>query len=97
MLKHQMSQAELASHLATKCEVTKEAVETLLVELAAIASKQVNANGVFALPGIGRLIKSARPERQAVNPLDGTPIRLKAKVLLKFEFDPQFSKAALLS
>jgi nucleoid DNA-binding protein len=95
MLKHHMSKAELADHLSSKCDLARDKVTELLAELAAVAAREVHTNDVFALPGIGRVIKQTRPERHAVNPADGSPIRLAPKTLIKFEFAAEFGKTVL--
>jgi DNA-binding protein HU-beta len=95
MLKHQMSKAELAEHLAVKCGIAKEVVSTLLVELAVVAAREVKTNDVFALPGIGRIIKQERPERHGVNPMDGSPIRIPPRVKVTFQFAADFGKSIL--
>jgi nucleoid DNA-binding protein len=96
MLKHQMSKAELAEHLASKCGLAAEKVAELLAELAAVAAREVHTNDAFALPGIGRVIKQTRPERHGVNPANSLPIRIPPKTVLKFHFAPEFGKTVLL-
>ena len=41
-------------------------------------------NGVFVIPGIGRLVKAERKARIGRNPQTGAQIKIKAKTVVKF-------------
>ena len=52
--------------------------------LAATALKETRKNGLFVLPGIGRLVKSKRKARKGRNPATGAVIKIPAKTVVKF-------------
>ena len=55
-----------------------------LDELAGTALQETKKNGVFVLPGIGRLVKSNRKARMGRNPATGEAIKIPAKTVVKF-------------
>ena len=52
--------------------------------LADTAIKETKKNGVFVIPGLGRLVKSNRKARMGRNPQTGEPIKIAAKTVCKF-------------
>ena len=52
-----MTQSQIVQALAEKCEVTKKVSQGLLTALSETAISEVKKNGVFVLPGIGRLVR----------------------------------------
>jgi DNA-binding protein HU-beta len=46
--------------------------------------QEAKRNGLFVLPGLGRLVKSNRKARLGRNPATGETIRIPAKVVVKF-------------
>ncbi|MCX6631362.1 MAG: HU family DNA-binding protein [Candidatus Solibacter sp.] len=63
-----MTRTQIAQILADSCGTTKRAAQSLLDALAQTAVNEVKKNGVFVLPGIGRLVRvdsKARPGRNA--------------------------------
>ena len=79
-----MTQAQLVRHLAEECEVNNKVARQFLDELGKTALQETKKNGVFVLPGIGRLVKSNRKARMGRNPATGEPIKIPAKVVVKF-------------
>ncbi len=79
-----MTQAQLVRHLAEKCDLNNKVARAFLDELAKTALTQTKKNGVFVLPGIGRLVKSARKARMGRNPATGEAIKIPAKTVVKF-------------
>jgi len=55
-----------------------------LENLAEVAIAQTKKNGLFVLPGIGRLKKVQRKARLGRNPQTGEAIKIKAKTTAKF-------------
>jgi DNA-binding protein HU-beta len=55
-----------------------------LDELAKTALQKTRKNGLFVLPGLGRLVKSNRKARLGRNPATGEAIRIAAKTVVKF-------------
>ncbi len=79
-----MTQAQLIRHLADRCEVNNKVSRGFLEELAKTALQETKKNGVFVLPGIGRLVKSNRKARLGRNPATGETIKIPAKTVVKF-------------
>ena len=79
-----MTQMQIVQALADKCEVTKKVGKNLLDTLAQIAVSEVKKNGVFVLPGIGRLVRVERKARMGRNPATGAAIKIAAKKVVKF-------------
>jgi len=52
--------------------------------IAEVAIKETKKNGVFVVPGIGRLVKSNRKARVGRNPQTGEAIKIPAKTVVKF-------------
>jgi DNA-binding protein HU-beta len=79
-----MTQTQIIQTLADKCEVTKKVAKGILDKLAAVAVAEVKKNGVFVLPGIGRLVRVDRKARMGRNPATGETIKIAAKKVVKF-------------
>jgi DNA-binding protein HU-beta len=70
--------------MAEKCGTNNKVARGFLDELAKIALSETKKNGVFVLPGIGRLVKSNRKARMGRNPATGEAIKIPAKTVVKF-------------
>jgi DNA-binding protein HU-beta len=57
----------------------------MLDTLAATAIGEVKKNGVFVLPGLGRLVRVERKARMGRNPATGEVIKIAAKKAVKFK------------
>ena len=79
-----MTQTQLIQTLADKCEVPKKVAKSILDTLAETAVAEVKKNGMFVLPGIGRLVRVDRKARMGRNPATGEPIKIAAKKVVKF-------------
>lgn len=79
-----MTKTQLVRHLAEKMEVNNKTAAAFLTTLAETAVKETKKNGVFVLPGLGRLKKSNRKARMGRNPQTGEPIKIPAKTVVKF-------------
>ena len=79
-----MTQTQIIQTLADKCEITKKVAKGLLDALAQTAVTEVKKNGVFVLPGIGRLVRVDRKARIGRNPATGAAIKIAAKKVVKF-------------
>ena len=79
-----MTQTQLVRYLAERCELSNKAARQFLDELAKAALQETKKNGIFVLPGIGRLIKSNRKARMGRNPAAGEAIKIPAKTVVKF-------------
>jgi DNA-binding protein HU-beta len=56
----------------------------LLAALASTAITEVKKNGLFVLPGLGRLVRVDRKARMGRNPATGEAIKIAAKKVVKF-------------
>jgi len=79
-----MTQTELVKLLATNCDVSNKVAKTMLESLALTAVKEVKKTGVFALPGLGKLVRVDRKARIGRNPATGETINIPAKKVVKF-------------
>jgi len=79
-----MTKTQLVRHLAEELEVANKAAAAFLETLANTAIKETKKNGVFVLPGLGRLKKVQRKARMGRNPQTGEPIKIAAKTTAKF-------------
>src|SRR5580692_4046689 len=79
-----LTKTALTRHLAEKLELTNKQSAAFLDLLAETAIKETKKNGVFVIPGIGRLVKAERKARIGRNPQTGEAIKIKAKTVVKF-------------
>jgi DNA-binding protein HU-beta len=80
-----MTQTQLITELMGAVDgSTKKAVKSFLEAYTAIAVKETKKNGVFVLPGIGRLVRVERKARMGRNPATGAAIKIPAKKVVKF-------------
>ncbi len=79
-----MTKAQLMSALAEKTGLAKKDVVGFMDTLAEMAYSEVKKDGVFVLPGFGKLVKVDRKERMGVNPATGEKIKIPAKTVVKF-------------
>jgi len=79
-----LTKTALIRLLAEKLELTNKQVAAFLDTLAETAVKETKKNGVFIIPGIGRLVKAERKARVGRNPQTGAAIKIKAKTVVKF-------------
>jgi len=70
--------------LAEHCEVPNKTARMMLDQLSSLAITEVKKNGVFVLPGIGRLVRVDRKARMGRNPATGESIKIPAKKVVKF-------------
>src|SRR6059058_3995917 len=79
-----LTKTALTRQLAEKLEITNKQSAAYLDLLAETAIKETKKNGVFVIPGIGRLVKAERKARMGRNPQTGEAIKIKAKTVVKF-------------
>jgi DNA-binding protein HU-beta len=84
MAAQRMTQTQLVRELATKCELNNKQAREFLDTLAVMAIAEVKKNGLFVLPGIGRLVRVDRKARVGRNPATGESIKIPAKKVVKF-------------
>jgi len=79
-----MTKTQLVRHLAEKHELSNKQVAALVDYIAEVAIRETKKNGVFVVPGLGRLVKSNRKARVGRNPQTGEAIKIPAKTVVKF-------------
>jgi len=79
-----MTQTQLVRGLAESCEVNNKTARLLLDTLSSMAIAEVKKNGVFVVPGLGRLVRQDRKARTGRNPATGETIKIPAKKVVKF-------------
>src|SRR5271167_1649374 len=79
-----MTKTQLVRHVAEKYSLSNKQVPELIEYLADVAIRETKKNGVFVIPGLGRLVKSARKARMGRNPQTGEAIKIAAKTVVKF-------------
>ena len=79
-----LTKTALIRHLAEELEMTNKQVAAFLDAFAETAVKETKKNGLFIIPGIGRLVKAERKARVGRNPQTGAAIKIKAKTVVKF-------------
>src|ERR1700738_4694776 len=79
-----MTQTQFVTTLSDACDVNKKVARQFVDSLATIAIKEVKANGVFVVPGLGRLVRVDRKARIGRNPATGEQINIPAKKVVKF-------------
>ena len=79
-----MTQTQLLRHLAESCQLSNKVARQFLETLAETAQKETKKNGLFILPGLGRLVKAKRKARKGRNPATGEAIKIAAKTVVKF-------------
>jgi DNA-binding protein HU-beta len=79
-----LTKTALVRQLAEKLELTNKQSAAFLDLLAETAVKETKKNGVFVIPGLGRLVKAERKARIGRNPQTGEQIKIKAKTVVKF-------------
>ncbi len=84
MANSRMTQTQLMRTLAEQCEVPSKTARMMLDHLGELAISEVKKNGVFVLPGIGRLVRVDRKARMGRNPATGETIKIPAKKVVKF-------------
>ncbi|MFN0170074.1 MAG: HU family DNA-binding protein [Bryobacteraceae bacterium] len=84
MAEARMTQTQLVRSLAETLEVNNKTARQFLETLAETAIKEVKKNGVFVVPGLGRLVRQERKARVGRNPATGEAIKIPAKKVVKF-------------
>jgi len=79
-----MTKTALVRTMAEKLELTNKQASAFFDLLSETAVKETKKNGVFVIPGIGRLVKAERKARLGRNPQTGETIKIKAKTVVKF-------------
>ncbi len=79
-----MTQTAIIKELAETAGVNNKVSKQFMETLAQLAVRETKKNGVFILPGIGRLVRAERKARTGRNPATGEAIKIPAKKVVKF-------------
>jgi DNA-binding protein HU-beta len=79
-----MTQTQIVKAMAEACEVSSAKARQVLTFLSDTAVKEVKKNGLFVVPGLGRLVRVERKARIGRNPATGETIKIAAKKVVKF-------------
>jgi DNA-binding protein HU-beta len=90
-----MTKSQLMSTMAEKTGLAKKDVVAFMDALAELAYVEVKKDGVFVLPGFGKMVKVQRKERMGVNPATGEKIKIAAKTVVKFRLAKAAKEAVL--
>ncbi len=90
-----MTKSALLSLLAEKSGLSKKDVGAFFDLLATTAYKEVKKNGMFVVPGFGKMVKVHRAARMGRNPATGEAIKIKAKTVAKFRLAKAAKEAVL--
>jgi DNA-binding protein HU-beta len=79
-----LTQTQFITELAEAVEISKKQAKAMVDKYSDIAIRETKKNGVFVLPGIGRLVRQERKARIGRNPATGEKIKIAAKKVVKF-------------
>jgi DNA-binding protein HU-beta len=79
-----MTQSQMVKELATATGTTTKAAKEFVTLFADMAVRETKKNGMFVIPGIGRLVRVDRKARMGRNPATGEAIKIPAKKVVKF-------------
>ncbi len=90
-----MTKSQLYRQLAENVDLPRKTVVAFMDELTNIAMKETKNNGVFTLPGFGKLRKVNRKARMGRNPQTGEAIKIPAKTVVRFRVSKACKEAAV--
>jgi DNA-binding protein HU-beta len=79
-----LTQTQIIKELAESSAISNKDAKKFLETYAAMAVRETKKNGVFVLPGLGRLVRADRKARIGRNPATGEAIKIPAKKVVKF-------------
>ena len=80
----QMTKTQLVAALSEAMGADKKTAGAALDAIAEIVAREVAAGGAVTLPGLGKVVCRARPERQVRNPATGATMTKAADKQVKF-------------
>lgn len=79
-----MTKSEILQALADKLGKSRKEVSEFMDAMVNMAYTVTKKEGEFTIPGLGKLLKKARPARMGRNPATGATIQIPAKTVIKF-------------
>lgn len=90
-----LTKSALISALAETTGLSKKDVTGFMDAMVTLAYKEVKKNGVFIVPGLGKLVKMQRAARIGRNPATNESINIPAKTVVKFRVAKAAKEAVL--
>jgi DNA-binding protein HU-beta len=84
MAQKAMTQTEIVKSIAEVGEIPNARARQMLTYLSETAIREVKKNGLFVVPGLGRLVRVDRKARIGRNPATGETIKIAAKKVVRF-------------
>lgn len=79
-----MTKTQLLAAVADAMGSDKKTAGAALDAIAAVVTREVTSGGAVTLPGLGKVVCRARPERQVRNPATGETVTKAADKQVKF-------------
>jgi DNA-binding protein HU-beta len=79
-----LTQTQVIKELAGTTGTTTKVAKQFVTSFSELAVRETKKNGVFVIPGIGRLVRVDRKARMGRNPATGEAIKIPAKKVVKF-------------
>ena len=79
-----MTQSQMVKELAETTGTNTKMAKQFVASFADLAVRETKKNGIFIIPGIGRLVRVERKARTGRNPATGETIKIPAKKVVKF-------------
>jgi DNA-binding protein HU-beta len=79
-----MTQSQIVKELAAATQSPTKVAKQFMTSLSDLAVRETKKNGMFVIPGIGRLVRVERKARMGRNPATGQEIKIPAKKVVKF-------------
>ena len=79
-----MTQSAIVKELAEATGTNSKTAKQFMTSFADMAVRETKKNGMFVIPGIGRLVRVERKARTGRNPATGEAIKIPAKKVVKF-------------
>ena len=95
MAAQRMTRTKLVRTLAKHCEVPDKTARSFVEALASMAVSEVKKNGVFVIPGLGRLVRQERRVSVGRNPATVESVKIPAKRGVEFLAISEIPKRAL--
>lgn len=88
-----MTQTAIIKELAETTGISNKVAKHFLESYAQLAVRETKKNGVFVMPGVGRLVRAERKARVGRNPATGEAIKIPAKKVVKFRLSKSVKDA----
>ena len=90
-----MTKSEILTTLATKSNLKKKEIETVMMALEELILATLKKEGKIKLDGLGVFQLKDRPARMARNPATGEMVKVAAKRVVKFRVVKSLKEAVL--